>query len=167
MKKYKRLYYKVNRLYIIKKTKEYKKRHPIKTARTKHIYYLKNRSKIYKRIIERKKDKNFRESLSKNSRLWRKKHPIKSKLIAINANAKRKKYTSMFKMSVAQWNEVKRKNNFRCFYCLLKKKLTVDHYIPLSRGGKHCLKNIVPACLNCNCRKRNMLPSVFFKRLYV
>lgn len=30
---------------------------------------------------------------------------------------------------------------------------TVDHVVPLARGGTHDLDNLVLACMGCNCRK--------------
>ncbi|MGE3680702.1 MAG: HNH endonuclease [Bdellovibrionales bacterium] len=43
-----------------------------------------------------------------------------------------------------------------CQYCCQKfseKKLTVDHVIPLSKGGRHEWTNVVTACSECNNRK--------------
>jgi len=40
-----------------------------------------------------------------------------------------------------------------CFYCGAKGKMTIDHVIPISRGGKHVADNIVPACQSCNSSK--------------
>lgn len=44
----------------------------------------------------------------------------------------------------------------QCAYCLCSdKKLTMDHVLPLSKGGTHTADNIVPACKSCNSRKNN------------
>jgi 5-methylcytosine-specific restriction endonuclease McrA len=43
-----------------------------------------------------------------------------------------------------------------CFYCRLA--LTMDHVVPLGRGGKGVRGNVVPACKDCNTRKKSMLP---------
>lgn len=44
--------------------------------------------------------------------------------------------------------------NNRCAYCSIKSdKLTVEHVLPLSRGGKHHINNIVLACATCNYSK--------------
>lgn len=40
-----------------------------------------------------------------------------------------------------------------CLCCGKKKKLTVDHIIPLSKGGKNSIDNIQPLCLTCNKKK--------------
>jgi 5-methylcytosine-specific restriction endonuclease McrA len=40
-----------------------------------------------------------------------------------------------------------------CFYCKRKRPLTMDHVVPLSRGGAHAAYNIVAACHSCNASK--------------
>ncbi len=49
-----------------------------------------------------------------------------------------------------------------CYYCGRKfeqKDLTMDHKIPLSRGGRSSKDNLVPACKECNNAKKNLLPA--------
>ena len=36
-----------------------------------------------------------------------------------------------------------------------------DHVMPLSRGGKHALSNLVIACASCNVRKSARMPNVW------
>jgi 5-methylcytosine-specific restriction enzyme A len=48
-----------------------------------------------------------------------------------------------------------------CHYCGRKvgiKNLTMDHVIPLSRGGKSQKGNIVPSCKECNNKKKYLIP---------
>ena len=48
-----------------------------------------------------------------------------------------------------------------CYYChreVGREQLTMDHVVPLSRGGKSKKGNIVPACKECNNKKRSLLP---------
>ena len=43
-----------------------------------------------------------------------------------------------------------------CYYCQKKvspKLITMDHVIPISRGGKSTKKNCVPCCKDCNSSK--------------
>ena len=40
-----------------------------------------------------------------------------------------------------------------CFYCGSTTDLTLDHVIPLSRGGRHSIGNLVSACNMCNATK--------------
>ena len=49
-----------------------------------------------------------------------------------------------------------------CYYCGRKfppSELTMDHKIPLTRGGRSEKINIVPACKECNNRKKYLLPT--------
>ncbi len=38
------------------------------------------------------------------------------------------------------------------------KTLTMDHIIPVSRGGKSVKGNVTPACKECNTKKKQLLP---------
>lgn len=41
-----------------------------------------------------------------------------------------------------------------CFYCgNSKSKMTLDHVIPINRGGRHSIGNLVSACQSCNSSK--------------
>ena len=49
-----------------------------------------------------------------------------------------------------------------CHYCREKippKELTMDHMIPVARGGRSERFNVVPCCKACNTRKRTLLPA--------
>lgn len=57
---------------------------------------------------------------------------------------------------------IMRRDGYECQYC--GKKLnnttgTVDHVMPLSRGGKHGWSNVVAACFECNNKKDNKTPA--------
>ena len=48
-----------------------------------------------------------------------------------------------------------------CHYCgrhVGRANLTMDHVVPLVRGGRSTKGNIVPACKECNNRKTHLLP---------
>ena len=38
-------------------------------------------------------------------------------------------------------------------YCGVKANLTIDHVVPLSKGGKWVWENLVTACCKCNGKK--------------
>ncbi len=47
-----------------------------------------------------------------------------------------------------------------CHYCgrhVGPAKLTMDHVVPLARGGKSTKANCVPCCKDCNTRKKTAL----------
>lgn len=52
-----------------------------------------------------------------------------------------------------EWDDVVYLFDYRCAYCSRKGKLTLDHVIPISRGGEHTKSNVVPACPECNFSK--------------
>jgi len=48
-----------------------------------------------------------------------------------------------------------------CHYCrrgVGVKALTMDHIVPLGRGGRSVRGNVVPACKDCNSKKKSMVP---------
>ncbi len=48
-----------------------------------------------------------------------------------------------------------------CHYCRKSfsyKDLTMDHLVPLARGGRSTKENLVPCCKDCNNLKKSMLP---------
>jgi 5-methylcytosine-specific restriction endonuclease McrA len=48
-----------------------------------------------------------------------------------------------------------------CHYCgrpAQPSELTMDHVVPLARGGNTAKGNVVPACKACNNRKKQLLP---------
>ncbi len=60
----------------------------------------------------------------------------------------------------SQWWKRKRSSGI-CYYCERQfppKELTMDHIVPLIRGGKSTKGNIVPSCKECNSKKKHMLP---------
>jgi 5-methylcytosine-specific restriction endonuclease McrA len=61
-----------------------------------------------------------------------------------------------------------RKFNAKCQICGVKvvlsdvhdeNRATVDHKIPLSKGGLHVEDNVQLACWKCNCSKADTLPA--------
>ncbi|MFO7983566.1 MAG: HNH endonuclease [Desulfuromonadales bacterium] len=49
-----------------------------------------------------------------------------------------------------------------CHYCganVPPGELTLDHVVPVTRGGKSTRGNCVPACKECNTKKKHLLPT--------
>jgi len=50
----------------------------------------------------------------------------------------------------------------KCYYCEKRfhpSELTMDHVVPIIRGGTSNKSNLVTACEDCNQKKNNLLPS--------
>jgi 5-methylcytosine-specific restriction endonuclease McrA len=56
-------------------------------------------------------------------------------------------------LTASQWMEIKDKFSNSCAYCHRETILTMDHIIPLSKGGEHTAENVLPACRPCNGKK--------------
>ena len=49
-----------------------------------------------------------------------------------------------------------------CAYCggaFSERELTMDHVVPVARGGRSVRGNVAPACKECNNRKKLMTPA--------
>lgn len=60
--------------------------------------------------------------------------------------------------------QIRERQNEKCAYCGTRRQLkhmTVDHIIPLSKGGTDSLDNLQCTCKLCNRLKDNMLPQEF------
>jgi 5-methylcytosine-specific restriction endonuclease McrA len=59
----------------------------------------------------------------------------------------------------SQWWK-RRRSAGVCYYCgrtFKPAELTMDHIVPIGRGGKSTKGNVVPACKECNTKKKYML----------
>lgn len=60
------------------------------------------------------------------------------------------------------------RDQYTCQYCGRRfppSELTIDHVIPISRGGTNSWRNVVTACKECNNRKGNRTPAEAGMRL--
>jgi 5-methylcytosine-specific restriction endonuclease McrA len=61
----------------------------------------------------------------------------------------------------SQWWKNRRAHG-ACHYCgqrLPARELTMDHVVPIARGGRSTRSNVVPCCKACNNKKQHLLPS--------
>jgi 5-methylcytosine-specific restriction endonuclease McrA len=62
---------------------------------------------------------------------------------------------------LSQWWKRKRSAGV-CYYCggtFKPGELTMDHLVPIIRGGRSAHGNLVPACKDCNSKKKYLLPA--------
>lgn len=114
--------------------------------------YLEIREMLLPRLREqRHNDPERRTAWLKAARKWAKANPEKQ--AAYNAVRRVRELDAMGTFTAADWREILVKHDYRCRYCRSDGPLTIDHIIPLARGGRHDKSNIVPACLRCNTSK--------------
>jgi 5-methylcytosine-specific restriction endonuclease McrA len=129
----------------------------IRTARLKD-----SRGRYCSKMCSNRAKKKSPEYIHKKrleyTRQYRKENPdwytaTKHKRRALERNAKGS-------FTKEEWIEIKKKCGGRCVGCGEEKKLTVDHIIPLSKGGSNSKENIQPLCGRCNSRKYNKILQV-------
>jgi 5-methylcytosine-specific restriction endonuclease McrA len=102
-------------------------------------------------------------------RAWRAKNPEVAKRIREKAYQKadksyyavatRKRKATLLSapgsgLNHEQWLGILDNFGGKCAYCL-GDATSIDHIVPISRGGAHDPENIVPACKSCNSKKGN------------
>ena len=112
-----------------------------KSKKSKKLYYQANREKT---ISDAKK--------------WRERNPDKVK---VNHTKRRALLNnSMSTLNAHEWKEIKKSYGNQCVYCGVK-ATTLDHIVPISKGGDNTRDNIVPACRSCNSSKQEKSLLVF------
>lgn len=127
-------------------------------ARTR-AYYIRNREKLLAKA--RNPSEQMRQRLTLNMAEWRKNNPEKAKASRRAAQARRRANgAGVIPKEMSQWVSDQKKV---CHWCGAKcpQKYHVDHYEPLSKGGKHILSNLVIACPKCNLKKKAKDPYEF------
>lgn len=135
--------------------RKYKSTHKGILRERRKKYYQANKEKC--RNIFRSWQSNNRDHRNSYAREWRKNNPEKVRLTNQRIRAKRK-LVIVNDFTEQQWQELKLLYNYCCAYCGEQVALTIDHVVPLSRGGQNTLNNIVPACGKCNRKKYNRTP---------
>ena len=68
-------------------------------------------------------------------------------------------------ISEATQEQVRQRTNYLCEYCHASEqwqyiRFTVDHIIPLSKGGLNSLDNLALACFHCNRQKSDKIAAI-------
>lgn len=92
------------------------------------------------------------EDIKARSAAWRKANPEKRADAERRRQAAKAGFDGCF--TRAEWQALCRACGYRCLACGEKRTLTVDHVVPLSKGGPHDISNIQPLCRSCNSRKQ-------------
>lgn len=153
-----RRYYAENRERVLERTARYQREHPEVQQKASAKYKATNRERILPKVRERSarwraqnRDKDRAAALR-----WQKTNPD-----AYRANQHRyrtQKKGNGGSYTAAEWQELKARYDHRCLCCGRQEPeivLTVDHVVPVARGGSSDIANIQPLCLSCNCSKQD------------
>lgn len=98
-----------------------------------------------------------REYYAQHCAKWRKDNPEKKR--AIDQRRRARKANAQGTFTADDWKARLAYHDYKCIYCGVEKHetkekyLTMEHLIPLSRGGTNWPSNLAPSCKSCNCSK--------------
>lgn len=101
--------------------------------------------------------KYHRDTVIKSVRNYQKRHPEKVRLQK-QASERRRHGRKMAGRGVStqELRDLLEAYGGICAYCRVADADTIDHVMPLARGGHHEIENILPACRACNFEKHTM-----------
>ncbi len=135
----------------------YRDGHRAELAEKSRQYYATHREerKVYnqsRRDEDREYSRQYRldhlEERREQSRQWKRDNPKRNCAYEQRRQA-RKANATIGEVDIAVIYE----RDKVCIYCGSDKDLTVDHLVPLARGGPHQQDNLAVACRSCNSRK--------------
>jgi hypothetical protein len=121
-----------------------------------------------KRWVDQKQDKDYMlkktlyfqansDKRTKTASEWNKKNKDRFAIHVANSKNKRKGVKTYKILD----KEFRRLYSSCCSFCGSKNKITMDHIIPISRGGNHSVGNLQPLCQSCNSSKNNRFISEY------
>jgi len=79
-------------------------------------------------------------------------HINREKVIQTQKTRRSQKATTQNRLTAKEWRVIVEICGGICLKCG-DKNITIDHIIPLSKGGTHCKNNVQPLCRKCNSSK--------------
>lgn len=146
---YRKPHYRDNREIVIKKMREYRKANREEINKRQRGYRTDNPEKFRQNDSAsylRNRDKKIGRATK-----YQALHPEMVKVVQMKRRAQKNKCQGSF--TYQEWIELCQKYGNKCIRCGNEVKLTVDHVVPLSKGGSNDINNIQPLCKHCNCKK--------------
>jgi 5-methylcytosine-specific restriction endonuclease McrA len=94
---------------------------------------------------------------------WEKANPEKRRVI--NDNRRARKLAAEGRYTPEDVARITKAQKGRCACCKNRHKLTVDHIVPLSKGGSNWPSNLQMLCGSCNSAKKDKDPIAFQREL--
>jgi 5-methylcytosine-specific restriction endonuclease McrA len=103
------------------------------------------------RRVMREYRKRYPERIKEQRRAFRARHP--DRIRRWEAENTHRRRALMKRSSPETAAHIEQLFTEPCAYCGATENITIDHIVPLSRGGRHEPANLAPACVTCNCSK--------------
>lgn len=152
-----------NRERIDAQAKRYVEQNPEKVLAASRRYREENRQRIYARQ-KRWQNENLEHHKAyqhEYGKRWSKENADKVRLTAANRYARmRLNGGGALDITERDWSRMLAIYGHCCAYCGSDgdgETLHMDHVVPLARGGRHSIGNVVPACPPCNYNKNDRL----------
>lgn len=173
------IYYAANREKILAQKREYSEKNKEILKEKHRNYYYANQEQILDRAKVYQQKNKPKLNLKSRKYHWANRErilPLKREYYSAHldhASVKRSRYRATKfgcegSHTVEEWKYIKEINGNKCLKCGRTEpeiKLSVDHIIPLSRGGTDNIGNIQPLCLSCNKRKFTKIEDYRSRRL--
>jgi 5-methylcytosine-specific restriction endonuclease McrA len=151
---------------VNKRVSEYRQANPEKVRKQKAAFYRRHKEKLHdqyrqyrlrnkQQILQYRIDYYLKNKsvVNHKNKMWRDANPDKINKYSASRRARKLKATT-FIIIAKDWRKLR---SGVCFYCGFIGQTSIDHVIPLSRGGLHGIGNLVEACISCNCSKQDLL----------
>lgn len=146
---------------ILQKKKEYA--HRVKDKFKEQWIAYRKRTAEAKRLYDINYYQENKERVRKVCTNWRQNNRDKDTVSKQRYKARRKKLDSTF--TEEQWIQCKHAFDNRCAYCRKIRKLTQEHFVPVTKSGEYTLNNIVPSCQSCNSSKGKKEFSMWYRSM--
>jgi 5-methylcytosine-specific restriction endonuclease McrA len=87
----------------------------------------------------------------------------RERVIALNHAYRAAKRSAEGRFTADDLEHIKKQQGGKCAACRRRRKLTVDHIVPLTRGGSNWPNNLQLLCRSCNSAKNNKDPIAFMQ----
>jgi len=145
-----KLYYDKTKDHHNEVCKRYYLAHKEKTAIYQKQYRLDNKWRVDKDVLRAR------------GRQWGRDHKEAINVKSQRRRTMRKQLPST--LTIQQWEQIKTDFDQSCAYCGETKKLTIEHFVPLSKFGELTTNNVLPVCQFCNGSRSNHNFSEWFRK---
>lgn len=124
--------------------------------RQEHIEHVRAIGRVYQ--AKMKTNEEYIAKRKAYNHKYTRLHPEKSAQYFNNRRARLQQANGSF--TSKEWKKLCKHYNYTCLCCRRQEpeiKLTVDHVVPLSKGGANSIENIQPLCQSCNSSKHRRI----------